>query len=164
MAFVLEGFPLSSQYLRHNVQMPNVASILKDEIARVARKELRAEIEPLKRASAQHRGSIAALKREIATLQKQLKKASWATAKSRDEGEGEGDAEGPRRRFSAARLAAHRQKLGLSAAEYGKLAGVSGQSIYKWEQGGTRPRATQLESLAKVRALGKREARARLEE
>lgn len=142
--------------------MPNVASVLKDEIARVARKEMRAEIEPLKRASAQHRSSIAALKREIATLQKQLKKASRATAKSRDEGEG--DAEGPRRRFSAARLAAHRQKLGLSAAEYGKLAGVSGQSIYKWEQGGTRPRAAQLESLAKVRALGKREARARLDQ
>lgn len=142
--------------------MPNVASVLKDEIARVARKEMRAEIEPLKRTSAQHRSSIAALKREIATLQKLLKKASRATAKSQDEGDG--DEEGPRRRFSAARLAAHRQKLGLSAAEYGKLAGVSGQSIYKWEQGGTRPRAAQLESLAKVRALGKREARARLEE
>lgn len=142
--------------------MPNVASVLKDEIARVARRELRAEIEPLKRASAQHRSSIAALKREIATLQKQLKKASRATAKSRNEGKG--DAEGPRRRFSAAKVAAHRKKLGLSAAEYGKLAGVSGQSIYKWEQGGTRPRAAQLESLAKVRALGKREARARLEE
>jgi DNA-binding transcriptional regulator YiaG len=142
--------------------MPNVASVLKDEIARVARKEMRAEIEPLKRASAQYRSSIAALKRELATLQKQLKKASRAPSKSQDE-EG-GDAEGPRRRFSAARLAAHRKKLGLSAAEYGKLAGVSGQSIYTWERGGTRPRATQLESLAEVRTLGKREARARLEE
>jgi DNA-binding transcriptional regulator YiaG len=142
--------------------MPNVASVLKDEIARVARKELRAEVEPLKRASAQHRSSIAALKREIASLQKQLKNASRLSAKTQDVADGE--AEGPRRRFSAARLAAHRKKLGLSAAEYGKLAGVSGQSIYKWEQGGTRPRAAQLESLAKVRALGKREARARLEE
>lgn len=142
--------------------MPNVASVLRDELARVARKEMRAEIEPLKRASAQHRSSIAALKREIATLQKLLKKASQANTKSQDERDG--DAEGPRRRFSAGRLAAHRKKLGLSAAEYGKLAGVSGQSIYKWEQGGTRPRAAQIESLAKVRALGKREARARLEE
>lgn len=142
--------------------MPNVASVLKDEIARVARRQLRAEIEPLKRASAQYRSSIAVLKRELATLQKQLKKASRAHAKPQDS-EG-GETESPRRRFSAARLAAHRNKLGLSATEYGKLAGVSGQSIYKWEQGGTRPRAAQLESLAKVRALGKREARARLEE
>lgn len=142
--------------------MPNVASVLKDEIARVARKEMRAEIEPLKRASAQHRSSIAALKREIAALQKQLKKAARGTAKSQDKEDG--DSAGPRRRFSAARLASHRKKLGLSAAEYGRLAGVSGQSIYKWEQGGTRPRAAQLDSLAKVRTLGKREARARLEE
>jgi DNA-binding transcriptional regulator YiaG len=143
--------------------MPNVASVLKDEIARVARKEVRAEVEPLKRASAQYRSSIAALKREIATLQKQLKKASRNTVAKPQDGEG-ADAGNPRRRFSAARLAAHRRKLGLSAAEYGKLAGVSGQSIYKWEQGGTRPRAMQIESLAKVRVLGKREARTRLEE
>lgn len=153
---------LGSWDLRHNAWMPNVASVLKDEIARVARKELRAEIEPLKRASAQYRSSIAILKREIANLQKQLKKGSRAHAKPQ-ESEGE-ETDSPRRRFSAARLASHRKKLGLSAAEYGRLAGVSGQSIYKWEQGGTRPRAAQLDSLAKVRALGKREARARLEE
>ena len=147
--------------MRHNAWMPNVASVLKDEIARVARKELRAEIEPLKRASSQYRSSIAAMKREIATLQKQLKKASLAPATAQEGDDGE--ATGTRRRFSPARLAAHRQKLGLSAAEYGQLVGVSGQSIYKWEQGGARPRAAQLESLAKVRSLGKREARARLE-
>ncbi|MCG2592986.1 helix-turn-helix domain-containing protein [Ramlibacter sp. XY19] len=140
--------------------MPNVASVLKDEIARVARKELRAEIEPLKRASAQNRSSIAALKREIASLQKQLRKSARSSGASQERG-GE-DSDGPRRRFSATRLAAHRKKLGLSAAEYGKLAGVSGQSVYKWEQGSTRPRASQLESVAEVRALGKREARARL--
>jgi DNA-binding transcriptional regulator YiaG len=142
--------------------MPNVASILKDEIARVARKELRAEIEPLKRASSQYRTSIAAMRREIATLQKQLKKTSRAPATAQEDDGGE--ATGPRRRFSPGRLAAHREKLGLSAAEYGKLVGVSGQSIYKWEQGGARPRAAQLESLARVRGLGKREARARLQQ
>ncbi|MGJ7493623.1 hypothetical protein ACSFA8_00985 [Variovorax sp. RT4R15] len=37
---------------------------------------------------------------------------------------------GPRRRFSAARLAAHRSKLGWSAATYGKLVGIGGQTIY----------------------------------
>jgi len=36
------------------------------------------------------------------------------------------------RRFSPARLAATRKKLGLSAADFGALIGVSGQSIYKW--------------------------------
>ena len=39
------------------------------------------------------------------------------------------------RRFSATRLAARRAKLGLSAAVYGKLVGMSGATIYLWEQG-----------------------------
>jgi DNA-binding transcriptional regulator YiaG len=66
-------------------------------------------------------------------------------------------AAGTRRRFSATRLAAHRAKLGLSAASYGQLVGVSGQTIYHWEQGKARPRAAQLENLASVRNLGARE-------
>ena len=55
-----------------------------------------------------------------------------------------------------------RKKLDLSAAEMGQLLGVSGQSIYKWEQGKARPRASQLQQIAQVRTLGKRQARERL--
>jgi transcriptional regulator with XRE-family HTH domain len=44
------------------------------------------------------------------------------------------------------------------------LVGVSGQSIYKWEQGEVRPRAAQLQALAAVRGIGKCEALARLEQ
>jgi transcriptional regulator with XRE-family HTH domain len=44
------------------------------------------------------------------------------------------------------------------------LVGVSGQSIYKWEQGEVRPRAAQLQALAAVRGIGKCEALSRLEQ
>ena len=71
-------------------------------------------------------------------------------------------AAGPKRRFSATRLAAHRAKLELSAASYGQLVGVSGQTIYHWEQGKARPRAAQLERLATVREFGAREIAERL--
>lgn len=71
-------------------------------------------------------------------------------------------ATGMKRRFSATKLAAHRAKLGLSAATYGQLVGVSGQTIYHWEQGKARPRVAQLESLAIVRDLGAREVAERL--
>jgi DNA-binding XRE family transcriptional regulator len=67
-----------------------------------------------------------------------------------------------RRRFSPTRLAAHRKSLGLSAAAYAQLVGVSALTIYKWEAGATRPRPAQLEAIATVRSLGKREAAARL--
>ena len=50
-----------------------------------------------------------------------------------------------------------------SAASYGKLVGVSGQTIYHWEQGKARPRAAQLERLASVREFGKQQAAERLQ-
>ncbi|MDZ4073711.1 MAG: hypothetical protein U1E04_03055 [Hylemonella sp.] len=46
--------------------MANFASLLKTEISRIARKEIRAETEILKKASAQYRSDIAALKRRLA--------------------------------------------------------------------------------------------------
>ena len=70
---------------------------------------------------------------------------------------------GSRARISAKGLKTLRTKLGLSAAEFGQLAGASGQSIYNWEQGKNAPRAKQVEVLAALRKLGKREARTRLE-
>jgi DNA-binding transcriptional regulator YiaG len=143
--------------------MPNIASILKAEISRVARKEVRTEIETLKKASVAHRASIAELRRRVSALDKELRRVVEGAARSSaaTDSDAEGAA-GTKRRFSATRLAAHRAKLGLSAAIYGQLVGVSGQTIYHWEQGKARPRAAQLESLAGVRDLGAREIAERL--
>src|SRR5664279_782864 len=52
-------------------RMPNIASVLKDEVLRLARKEVRTEIEGLKKASVQYRSDIAALKRRVADVEKQ---------------------------------------------------------------------------------------------
>jgi DNA-binding transcriptional regulator YiaG len=142
--------------------MPNIASALKEEISRIARKEVRSETEDFKKASAQYRRHIAALRRRIDDLERQLKKDS-RTSRARGVREAPETASGATRRFSAARLAATRKKLGLSAANFGALVGVTGQSIYKWETGAARPRATQLEAIAAVRGMGKREATRRLE-
>ena len=53
--------------------MPNVATFLKAEIVRLARKEARNELAALRKASAAHRRQIAALKREVAALQGKAK-------------------------------------------------------------------------------------------
>ncbi len=74
------------------------------------------------------------------------------------------DTSGTALRFSAKGFAKLRQRLGLSAAALGTLLGVTAQSIYKWEDGKSRPRATQLRAIAVVRKMGKREAAARLAE
>lgn len=148
--------------------MTNIATALKSEIGRIARKEIRAETGDLKKASAQYRTHIAALRRRIDQLERLLKKTSKmavkAAAPSRvAPADAEESEDGTRRRFSPTRLAATRKKLELSAADFAALIGVSGLSVYKWEQGKTRPRAKQLEAIASVRGIGKREAAARLE-
>ena len=143
--------------------MPNIAAVLKDEIAHIARKEARAQTAEFKKASAQYRAHIAALRRRVEDLERQVKRASKAVAKGGPAAaEDEGDEQTTNRRFSATRLAAQRRKLGLSAADFAALIGVSGQSVYKWEHGEARPRARQLEAIAALRGIGKREAAARL--
>lgn len=138
--------------------MANIASILKAEIARVARKEVRSEIESLKKASAQQRSAIASLRREVAALQKELRQAGRArSAEAQAQ-----PAEDRQYRFSATRLAAHRKKLGLSAADYGRLVGMSGASVYLWEQGQARPRPEQVRLLGALKQLSRRAALERL--
>jgi DNA-binding transcriptional regulator YiaG len=144
-------------------RMPNIAAVLKSEIGRIARKEVRTETQDLKKASVQYRSHIAALRRRIESLERQLKRATRGKARPAAAAEESSDEQGPQRRFSAKRLAAQRHKLGLSAADFAALLGVSAQSIYKWEFGKSRPRARQIEAIAALRGIGKREAVQRLE-
>jgi DNA-binding transcriptional regulator YiaG len=142
--------------------MSNIAAALKAEISRVARKEVRAEVQTLKKSTAAYRHDIAALKKRVQVLERQLKSQKRAVPRSTQESHQE---QSDRQlRFSATRLAAQRKKLGLSAAKFATLIGVSPISVYKWEGGQSRPRRTQLEAIAAARALGKRAALARLEE
>ncbi|MCG2593021.1 helix-turn-helix domain-containing protein [Ramlibacter sp. XY19] len=143
--------------------MPNLAAALKTEIARIARKELRGDLDALKKASTGYRREIATLKKRNADLERLLKRAAKAVPRGPVK-PGDTGSEDRQLRFSPARLASQRKKLGLSAANFAKLIGVSGLSVYKWENGQTRPRRAQLEAIAAVRGIGKREAQERLEQ
>jgi DNA-binding transcriptional regulator YiaG len=139
--------------------MPNIASVLKDEISRVARKEVKAATRSLKTQSSQHRRQIAGLKRQVLALEKALRKHS-KIGKASVPLEAEPPSTGLR--FRPQGLAAHRKRLGLSAAQAGALLGVSGQSIYHWEAGKTRPRAAQMPAISALRKLNKGTAAAAL--
>ena len=138
--------------------MPNVASVLKAEITRVARKEVRAEVDSLRKANAQQRSAMVALRRQVEALQKEVRRigSSGSPAVKVTDEQPAATVEAAQRRFSAARLAAHRAKLGVSAVTYGKLLGIGGQTIYNWEQGKTRPNPRQIEQLAQARALSRK--------
>ncbi len=131
---------------------------LKAEISRIAKKEVRAETKQLKKASAQYRSDIAALKRHIASLETSLKRLS----KNQPKPALEVKTSATGLRFRAGGFATLRKKFAMSAEQMGKLLGVSAQSVYHWEAGKSRPRASQLPAIAAARTLTKKEAWAKI--
>jgi len=140
--------------------MPNIGTLLRDEITRLSRRTLRSEVGATKKATAQHRRHIAALKRQVAQLERQV--SLLARRQPQLAPVAPVEANPKRVRFVAKGLRSHRERLGLSATDLGRLVGVSAQSIYNWEHESTRPRAEQAVLLAALRGLGKREIQARL--
>ena len=142
--------------------MPNLAATLKEEIQRLAKKEIKAQTSSTKQAVAKYRREIASLKRQVREQEKKIAFLAAQEQKRLGQPKATGESvEGIR--FSARSVKAQRERLGLSAANYAKLVGVSGLTIYNWEQGKSRPRKEQLAALAAVRGIGKREAMAKLE-
>jgi len=141
--------------------LPNIGVVLKDEISRLCRREIRKEVAGTKRATALYRREIASLKRKVAELERKEKlhsKAAAAAVASQP-------AQLPDRpvRFVAKGLRTLRARLGLSAAQLAKLIQVSEQSVYNWEMKKAVPRKEPLAAIISLRSIGKREALARLQ-
>lgn len=149
-------------HAQEELPMPNLAAAFKDEIRRLAKKEIKTQTEVLRQATTQYRHEIALLKRQMRDQQRQIARIQSSA--------GKGSATSPSEeqpaeavRFSARSVRAQRARLGLSARDYGRLVGVSGLTIYNWEHNKSRPRKAQFDALVTLRGLGKREARAKLE-
>ena len=145
--------------------MPNVAKVLKEEIARIGRKESRAAVTPVHRRTIQLERSSADLKRRVAALErlnKDLHKrlaqlAPVATA---------APAPASRNWISGKGVKSLRKQLGVSQADLARLVGVSDQSVYNWESapGKLNLRDVTRANLLAMRSLGAREAKRRLAE
>ena len=140
--------------------MPNIMSALKSEISRLAKKEAKAVVAPVKKASANYRGLIAGLRKQIVALQSEvagLKKSVPSPSKTvlaKQE---------PEVRFwiTGPGVKALRKRLGLTQAQFGKLVGVSVPTVVKWE--GSTGKApirlkTAIARLQAIRRMGKKQA------
>lgn len=143
--------------------MPNLTTVLREEVSRLARKEIRAQVGSTQKQVARYRSDIAELKRRIVELERRLSFVEKQEKKRLTSGPAPISEDGKKPRFSPGWVKKHREKLGLSAADYGKLVGVSGLTIYNWEKGASSPREKQLLAWGEIRTLGKREAGKRLE-
>jgi DNA-binding transcriptional regulator YiaG len=140
--------------------MANFATALKEEICRLARREIRAQASPTRQAIVQYRHEILRLKRQLREQQRRVDMLE--RKKTRSSGSTSNDGRLAGLRFSTRSVKAQRLRLGLSAEDYGRLISVSGLTIYNWEHGRARPRAAQFEALAAVRGITRSEAAERL--
>ena len=141
--------------------MANIATLLKEEITRLARKEIRHELEAVKKATTRHRSEISELKRRVGALEQQVARLGKANARHLPPA---AEAQnGSKLRFTVNGFKSLRKRLGLTAEAAGTLLEVSAQTVYNWEGGNAKPRALQLQKIAALRAMGKREIAALLE-
>ena len=140
--------------------MPNIMTALKSEISRLARKEAKLVVAPVQKASANYRGLIAGLRKQIDALQNEVAALRRAAPKAE---KALAAAQEPQGRFwiTGKGVKALRKRLGLTQALFGKLAGVSVPTIVNWEGADgkvdIRRKAT-VARLQAIRGMGKRQA------
>jgi DNA-binding transcriptional regulator YiaG len=140
----------------------SVMKELQSEITRLARKEIKKELDPVKRVNAAQRGLIANLRRDVTELQREvarLQKATGTVAPVEEE---------TTQNFwlSGKGVVSLRKRLQLTQAELAVLADVSNQSVMKWEKHEGKVPFRKAETLARmqvIRGMSKTKAWAELE-
>jgi DNA-binding transcriptional regulator YiaG len=147
--------------MRKDRQMPNIAKLLKDEIQRLARKEVKTSIAGLRKDNSRLKRTAADFKRRLATLesvQKRLAARTDAKSVSRPSIE---DAAVKSARITGKMIRSIRKRLGISQDAFARLVGVSSQTVYMWEHknGRIALRGKGKAAIVGIRKLGKREVK-----
>jgi len=143
--------------------MTGIAKLVQEEIRRLARRETKPELERLKKECSELRRSVAQLNQRLHAVERN----GNASVPEASEGSENGDGPAPLEvvvappSITAGMVKALRTKLRLTQAEFGRLVGVSGQSVYQWERrsGPLQLRRATRHALLRVKAMGVREAR-----
>ena len=142
--------------------MPNLASILKEEIRRLSRRSCRPMYVQIKK-------DVAALKRTVAALKQDNQKLLKDNARLMADLHGRMTAlpavtetEARQVRIGPKLILAQRKRLDLSRLDFAKLLGVSAGAVMTWETGRSKPKQKVKAALAAIRKLGKRAAQERL--
>jgi DNA-binding transcriptional regulator YiaG len=142
--------------------MPNINKVLREEITRLSRREMRATSARLKKGVQRAHSACAELKARIRMLEARIVELARRTAAAPAEAVGaEAGAAGVKIRPTGAMIRKLRARLGLPQTRLAKLLGVSAQSVTHWESnaGKLKMRERTRQSLLKIRSLGKRAVR-----
>jgi DNA-binding transcriptional regulator YiaG len=141
--------------------MPNVASVLKEEIRRLARKEARILTKPLKKAIAAERKQMTLLRKQFASLSQDTRRAARSAGRSAAAPADTGAVAAPGN-WRKDTVRSTRKMLGVTQGQFAKLVGVSPISISFWETGRSTPRAKAQVKVLELRKLSKSDVVSRL--
>lgn len=137
----------------------NVMSVLKAEISRLAKKEAKREVAPVKKINASYRGLIAGLRKRIDSLEKELAGVKRSAPKAEKVLASKTEPEG-RFWITGKGVRKLRKRLGQTQAKFGKLIGVSVPTVVNWEgvDGKVEIRKkTTMARLQQIKGMGKKE-------
>jgi len=142
--------------------MAKIEGVIKAEIMRLAKREVRAVFRPLKREVWQMSTKLSNLSKGFASLNRMAKELHLEEkAKPKLEATPE---EVKVSRITPERISRLRKKLGISQRELGILIGASIGAILSWEKGKFRPMGEKKAALVALRKLKKREVKKLLAE
>ena len=146
--------------------MPNIVSVLKQEIARISKSQAKTLVAPVRKTAVSSRWAVADLKRRVASLEKANKLLQAIVDRVAASMPAPSPEAGDKARITAKGMKSLRRRLGLSADELGKLLGITGQAVYALEKssGALRVRKATRAAILAIRGIGAREARQRLAE
>jgi len=144
--------------------MPNYASVLNDEIARIARKEIKAEVTPLTRRNLELRKKVSNQAKQIAALESKLAKFEKELGIEDIIPVTLSEEEVNKARVSPKYIANVRSKYELSRNDMAFLLDVNANSIYLWETGRANPRTDAKAKIIQLRDMGKRKVNELLNE
>lgn len=139
--------------------MNTFSNAFRAEVVRMARKELKPELQGMRKAITSHRSEIAALKREVKGLTSQLKTAQrqarpGGAALSSDQTKVSKRNAGEDFVFAPELLAQMRSALGATQIEMASLLTVSPLAYSRWEKGQAQPRTKQLLKIEEIARMG----------
>jgi DNA-binding transcriptional regulator YiaG len=142
--------------------MGKVEAIIKSEIVRLARREMRRVATPLRKDVRILKSTVSQLRKTVLNLERfiALQKKEWekkTPLKAAPE-------EVATSRLSPRLIRSLRNRLGLSQRNLARLAGVTPLAVYQWESGVFKPKEEKKGILIALRKLGRRDAKKLLEE
>ena len=146
--------------------MANVAGVLKAEISRISRKEVKAVVKGILKSNVTLKKTVVDLKRRLIQLEKENRRLKATQAKQPAANPKSESEAGKRVRVTSKGVRTLRKKLHLARPDFGKLFGTTAQTVYMWEtkEGELKLRPKTRAALLALRGIGVREAKRRLAE